>query len=509
MCNANSTEIPEWINDYQPEEGLDDEEKKLDNKLYNLFKELYAQPDNITKQKRTINKIWTFLINNHLLIDLSHQKFNHLFRKDSLLEPNDIYSKAYEWISEASIIINSELLTVLNSYCNNNKNEATIKLSTHIFNLNTHKINSKEHKKEQNDIRSCIKELSNKEGNNDFIKESNIHFYKVPRIWLFRPESSRITHHLRSWINQFIKWRIKDLYRHTGKEIIESLDTPQFRDNKSGENRIDYTPDGSQMLAKCPTMQELTNGDLFNTISRNEEKEIRLKLRRYLEDDPYKLLASRYIKGYPECTYKILVDRRILKEPPDSRKDIADEFGIEYQNFASAELLRNFYPTIASIRIEIGYHSVALKQAIIDDTDGELRKCKKVVKRKVVYDAQLLAQKLLPAFQQPEIIFSKVVNYLNTQGHQLRTSKIFMSNENSSFEIFFEIAKELKEQGYDSTSYDVLECWKTVKIEEFSQELHKQKYKISPPAIRYFWENKCRKCLGKLLIDLNNNKKGK
>lgn len=505
MCESNSTEIPEWINDYQPEEGLDDEEKKLDNKLYNLFKELYAQPDNSNKQKRTIKKIWAFLTNNHLLTDFSHQKL----RKESLLEPNDIYSKAYEWISEPSIIINSELLTVLNSYCNNNKNETTIKLSTHILNLNTYQINSKEHKQEQKSIRSCIKKLSNKEGNNDFMKESNIHFYKVPRIWLFRPESSRITHHLRNWINQFIKWRIKDLYRHTQEEIIESLDTLQIRDNKSGENRIDYTPDGSQMLEKCPTMQELTTGDLFNTISRNEEKEICLELIRYLEDDPYKLLASRYIKGYPECTYKILVDRLILKEPPDSLKYIADECGINYSNFASAEYPRSFKPTIVSIAIEIGYYSVDLRQAVIDDINGELRKCKKVVGGKVVYDAQVLAQKLLPVFQQPEIIFSKVVNYLNTQGHKLRTSKIFMSNENSSFEIFFEIARKLKEQGYDFTSYDVLESWKTVQIEEFSQEIQKQKYKISPPAIRYFWENKCRKCLGKLLIDLNNNKKGK
>ena len=474
MCESNSTEIPEWINDYKPVD-------KVDKQLLDLFCKLYSQSDSSKGQhRRTIQKIYQLMINKNLLKRSSHENYNEALEKN------------FKWAIGLKIIITYELKEKLRQYCQNRSEEPEITITNHLNNLQNTEYSTTEYKQIENYLATQIDNLLEKlkkdnTANPDYLNILQSYIIRIPRIKSFDKNLITHTHSFKdslvSWINNNLKQRINDLYY------------------------LERQPNQIPTIS----LEELDSELTYNNFPQTQYNAARNTLENYLTEDPFQLLASTYIDkdNFPNLTYKVLVDRLILKEPPDSLKYIADEFGINYSNFASAEYPRSFKPTIVSIAIEIGYYSVALRQAVIDDINGELRKCKKVVGGKVVYDAQVLAQKLLPVFQQPEIIFSKVVNYLNTQGHQLRTSKIFMSNENSSFEIFFEIARELKEQGYDFTSYDVLESWKTVQIEEFSQEIQKQKYKISPPAIRYFWENKCRKCLGKLLIDLNNNSKGK
>lgn len=507
MCNANSTEIPEWVNDYQPTD-------KVELKLLSYYRQLFKFNLDSKEYKRAFDNIYTILVNKGLLNSLVREV--HTERID--IDNDTAIEKNFNWLNKPLIVITPKIISLLERYCKNHPQEGCQKdiqerikaLNTHLNILRQEDCNSTKYRRSSNylsgDLEKHIEELEKKNDNHPFLREIKPLIKYWRRIQYFSPyilpEGVRpepgfyLQKGLYLWIQTNLKRRQKDLYYPNRQPKNETLNT--------------------ELATHSIKLKDLDDESFYEP--RTKERVIRNLLEDYLKEDPHGYLASRHIRGYPECTYKILVDRLILKEPPDSKTDITDEFGVDYQKFASAELPRKFYPTIASIAIEIGCHSVALKQTIIDDTNGELRNCKRLVGGELVYDAQVLAHKLLPVFQKPESIFSEVVNYLNKQGHQLRTSTIFMSNEISSFEIFLIIAEELKEQGYNATSCDVLEYWKTVKIEEFSQELQKRKYKrspqqvskiISPPAIRYFWEKKCWKYLGKLAIDLNKNKEGK
>jgi hypothetical protein len=330
---------------------------------------------------------------------------------------------------------------------------------------------------------------------------------KIRNFDLSASKTTSLTKGLTNWISIYIAWRLLDLHLDD-LDTIDSLDIPQFNDDElSEETRLDNIPAGLQDLYNAPNLDELLNGNLLNELSASDYKQVLLDIKEYLENDPYKLLRSRHIPGYPECTYKILTERLILQDQLDTIRSIAHDFHIPESNLY-AHLIRTFYPIIASIYIELGSYPEGFQEAILKDADGSLRKCNKILKGRIVYDVQILAQKLLPLFQPPNFIFTTVVNYLNQKGYEEKTSLIPIYHE-KYFAIYSKIAEELKIQGLEKiTSFDVLTYWETATIETLITELKNQGYeKINYQQIKQFWDEKCRKVLGKLAISLNKGDK--
>lgn len=475
MCESNSTEIPEWVNDYQPEEGLDDKEKELDNKLYNLFLELYAQPDNRTKQKRTIRKIWELLII-HQKISISEYDYEY-------------YADRYIWLAdEPLIILNSNLLDILGNYCQKNQSNISQKLLTDLEKLQREPINSKEYRKAESDTQKHIEKLiseliDNFSTNIDFLNIINKYIRRVPRIWHFKPDSS-IVKNLVGWINDNKKYLSIDNYRKEKRQ--SNKETHEI-------DKIGYLPNN------------------------NEKPKIISTFYKYLEEDPYKLLASTHNKTYPQCNCKILVDKLILtdKEERDSVEAIANSLNM---NKSTLDRYRNdnFRPLLLSLYVDVINEPESLKKAIEEDARGQLKKKKKGTRHKVFYNAQDLTKKILPLFHEPQTIFSTVVDYLNKEdetlkqkGYKLETSQID-NCDNATYEIYLRITERLKKQSHEITTFEVQHCWETAVLKEFSEKLKLQGYGeykegnkiINPQYIKKFWDKECRVLLGKLVIDV-------
>ncbi len=501
MCQPNDTNFPDWINSYQPVDSVDET-------LLDYFRQLYSYDYNSKDQQRVIQKIWNQLHSKNLISKSEHPDFN------------DVYSEIYIWLNKPLLIINDSILELLNEYCRTSTGEIVSKLSNHLQKITNYNIHSKEYRKEIRYIRDWTEKLmsniQSSSNQNDTTKQLNNSIKRVPRIWLFKPGGASLISRLASWVNDYIKWRLLDLYI-SDQEMPDSLDIPLFDNDTSGENIIDNIPDGFHNLYNAPTLEELQEGNLINELSTQDYQQFLLVVKEYLEQDPFEFLRSRYVTRFPECHYKLLVDRLILKEPPDTIRAIAQDFHIAEQTFYS-ECSRNFYPIISSIYIELGYNLESLKTAIIQDSDGSLKKCKKVIKKQVVYDAQSLAQQLLPLFQPPQKIFTTVIQFLGQQGHLLKSEIVAIYND-EYFSIYAKIAEDLHQQGYqvqpmnneqavnrNVNSYDVLSFWETATFDKIVVELSQQNYQVTAQEIKDFWDRKCRKCLGKLAIELSQGR---
>lgn len=484
MCNANSTEIPEWINDYQPVD-------KVELELLSYYRQLFKFNLDSREYDRAFSRIYKILVNKGLLNCLNRQANTERIDIDN----GKAIEKNLNWLKKTLIFISPEIISLLERYCKNHPQEGCQKriqkrikaLNTYLNILRQEDYNSPKYRRSINylsgHLEKHVEELEKINNNHPFLQEIKPLIKYWRKIQYFNPyilsEEVRpepgfyLQKGLYLWIQTNLRRRQKDLYDPNRQPKNETLNT--------------------ELATHNIKLKDLDDENFYQP--RTKERVIRDLLADYIKEDPHGYLASKHIKNYPKCTYKVLAnsieDRNII--------DIAKEFGIKYDTLYS-RIKRNIYPIIYSISIEIGYHSADLKQEIINDTNGELGKCNRVVKGKVVYNAQVLAQKILPIFQQPENIFDQVINYLNENGHRLRISTTFTFNENFHFNIFSNIANELNGQGYNATKYDVLEIWKTIKIEEFSQELHQQRYHQSSQEIRNFWDNKCRIILGKLVM---------
>jgi hypothetical protein len=433
--------IPDWITNYQP---VDD----VDARLFNYFRQLYQEVNGSKKQQRVISQIYNILVTQKLINETaSYKKMRSLMR--TLPKYVDFKFDQYNYTEAVS--------------------KGYIWLS------------------------KLIK--------NDILEAPRICFFDLPK-----SQAKSLTQGLKTWIINYIAWRLLEIHIDD-LEIPDSLDIPQFNDDFAGnETKLDHIPDGFQDVYKAPTLDGLLNGDLINQIFTKSQQRLLTNIEKYLQTDPFDLLKSRYIGKYPELNYHVLAQRLIVQQPPDKIRDIYRDFNIpkEREQGIYADIDRNFYPTIASISIELGDYPVGFLDAILNDIDERLKKCNKIIKGEVVYNAQILAQKLLPLFNKPDFIFTTIVNYLNNKGHELKITTLYLDDE-TSFAIYSEITSELKKQGLEKiNAFKVLTYWETAIIDTFVTELQTQGYKkITYEEIKTFWDEKCRIRLGKLAISLN------
>jgi hypothetical protein len=176
----------------------------------------------------------------------------------------------------------------------------------------------------------------------DYPEALNRTFQWVSReIANFEPRQSSVSKSLVNWINGYLGWRIKDLYS-PDKDAPISLDAPIAVD--AGETTrlelFDFTLsglDGAIEIAQKETTQR-----------------IGLQLELYIEQDPEGKLKNSYPRSYPECNCQFLSKRRVLKDPPDKFKDLAEELNVKYTTLNS-HWDRKCEPSLQEIARTLGY----------------------------------------------------------------------------------------------------------------------------------------------------------
>jgi hypothetical protein len=158
----------------------------------------------------------------------------------------------------------------------------------------------------------------------------------------FEPRSPSVSKSFVNWINGYLGWRIKDLYS-PDKDAPISLDAPIAVD--AGETtRLELLPDF--------TLSGLDG--MIESAQKETTQRIGLKLEIYIEQDPEGKLRNSYPGSYPECNCQFLSMRRVLKEPPDNFKKLAEELNVKYTTLNS-HWKRKCEPSLQEIARTLGY----------------------------------------------------------------------------------------------------------------------------------------------------------
>jgi hypothetical protein len=177
----------------------------------------------------------------------------------------------------------------------------------------------------------------------DYPEALNRTFQWVSReIANFEPRQSSVSKSLVNWINGYLGWRIKDLYS-PDKDAPISLDAPIAVD--AGETtRLELLPDF--------TLSGLDG--MIESVQKETTLRIAIQLELYIEQDPEGKLKNSYPRSYPECNCQFLSKRRVLKDPPDKFKDLAEELNVKYTTLNS-HWDRKCEPSLQEIARTLGY----------------------------------------------------------------------------------------------------------------------------------------------------------
>jgi hypothetical protein len=158
----------------------------------------------------------------------------------------------------------------------------------------------------------------------------------------FEPRSPSVSKSFVNWINGYLRWRIQDLYS-PDKDAPISLDAP-IAVNAGETTRLELLPDF--MLSGLDGMIE--------SAQKETTQRIGLQLELYIEQDPEGKLRNSHPHSYPECNCQFLSMRRVLKEPPDNFKNLAEELNVKYTTLNS-HWKRKCEPSLQEIARTLGY----------------------------------------------------------------------------------------------------------------------------------------------------------
>lgn len=148
------------------------------------------------------------------------------------------------------------------------------------------------------------------------------------------------------WINGYLSWRIRDLYRREERNQC-SLDDPI---DNSKDNPITWLEQMSDN--NIPVLSGIDG--YFEQLQNQERQNISLKLELYIEEDPEKKLRSCHPLKYPDCHCRFLSQRLLLQNPPARFADISRELGINYQTLKS-HWEKKCKPLLQEIATALGY----------------------------------------------------------------------------------------------------------------------------------------------------------
>jgi hypothetical protein len=124
-----------------------------------------------------------------------------------------------------------------------------------------------------------------------------------------------------NWVNQYLRYRIKDLYQLTNREISLDLTTTDDAGNEMGGSL--------ESNLAMPTLSGLEAAIAHE--QSQAEQSLYQKMQEWILADPDNKLKTCHPKADPACNCSILAQRLVLRDPPDNATQLAKELGVKYQ----------------------------------------------------------------------------------------------------------------------------------------------------------------------------------
>jgi hypothetical protein len=149
------------------------------------------------------------------------------------------------------------------------------------------------------------------------------------KIGEFEPRPPSVQQSLVTWINGYLKWRIKDLYAPENQDSI-SLDRPINNTESDQRTLLDWLPD-SQFTTPTLDLLEIK----IVQIQEAERQRLGQQVRQYIELDEERKLRDSHPRKHSECNCQLLAKRLLLQEPSQRIADVAREFNVSNQTLYS------------------------------------------------------------------------------------------------------------------------------------------------------------------------------
>ena len=165
----------------------------------------------------------------------------------------------------------------------------------------------------------------------------------------FEPRSPSVQQGLVTWINGYLKWRIRDLYAKENQYSVISLEQPVSKDDGDQTTLLDQLPD----LQFRPTSLSLLDTKIAQ-IQETERQRQGQTVKHYIEQDPKGRLTGCHPRQHPECHCQLLAMRLLLQEPPQKIADVARKCNISNQTLYW-HWKRKCIPLLQDIGRQLGY----------------------------------------------------------------------------------------------------------------------------------------------------------
>lgn len=188
-----------------------------------------------------------------------------------------------------------------------------------------------------------------KSSHQDYPQALNLTWEWVSRtIHTFEPRSSSLQQSLVTWINGYLKWRIRDLYAPDNQYSI-SLDQSISNDEGNQTTLLEQLPD-RQFTTPSLDLLEIK----IVQIQEAERQRLGQQVRQYIQQDKEKKLTGCHPRKHPECNCQLLAMRLLLQKPPQRIADVAREFNVNNQTLYS-HWKNNCLPLLQEIGRHFGY----------------------------------------------------------------------------------------------------------------------------------------------------------
>ncbi|WP_293027431.1 hypothetical protein [Moorena sp. SIO3I8] len=162
----------------------------------------------------------------------------------------------------------------------------------------------------------------------------------------FEPTSTSLEKSLVTWINGYLRWRIRDLYISDSR--YPGISTNQPIGNSEGDSRTleDRLPDPRPSLSRLD--------DYIEEIQTAERQRLSKAILEEIKNDPDRKLIGCHPRKYPKCNCQLLAMRLLVQEPPQRIADIAREFNANQQTLYS-HWKKKCLPRLQDIGKTFGY----------------------------------------------------------------------------------------------------------------------------------------------------------
>jgi hypothetical protein len=210
---------------------------------------------------------------------------------------------------------------------------------------------SPERQKALNRLLALVQQLPDiyKSSHQDYPQALNLTWEWVSRkIGEFKPRSPSVQQSLVTWINGYLKWRIRDLYALDNQYPI-SLDQSISFDDGNQTTLLAQLPDPQ---FATPTLDLLE----IKIVQVQEEQRQRLgqQVRQYIQQDEENKLTGCHPRKHLECNCQLLAMRLLVQDPPQRIADVAREFNVNNQTLYS-HWKNNCLPLLQEIGRHFGY----------------------------------------------------------------------------------------------------------------------------------------------------------